>query len=438
MGTINDKLTYLNGTKTAIKNAIKEKGVSVSDNDTFRSYANKISAIQTGSDTSDATATASDILASKTAYAGNAKITGTLGTETKTVKSSTSVQTVTPTSGNLINEITVQPIDLESKNITPSTSAQTITPSANKDGISQVNVGAVDNTIDNNIVAGNIKSGVSILGVTGNVIEKNGQSKTVTPTTSQQIVQPDSGYNALNQVTVNAVTSTIDNNIVPGNIKKDVSILGVTGTLESGGGKVVLPAGTKLSFKASTNSNFNFLSNIDFTNVTYFPEFVNVTNVVEFPEIEVSAQPMSFSGKFQNCENLETVNAIYYTDEEYSPGEKLSAQASDLQDMFYERKKLKDIPYLYAGECSSMNNMFAVAWGQTLTYELSDESLANVLMMCGDTASNPNYSGTKTLQAIGLTSNEIQRVDDLQYDDDFLAEHGGIFEYFFDTGWSFT
>ena len=67
MGTINDKLTYLNGTKTAIKNAIKEKGVSVSDNDTFRSYANKISAIQTGSDTSDATATASDILASKTA-----------------------------------------------------------------------------------------------------------------------------------------------------------------------------------------------------------------------------------------------------------------------------------------------------------------------------------------------------------------------------------
>jgi hypothetical protein len=434
MGTINDKLTYLNGTKTAIKNAIKEKGVSVSDNDTFRSYANKISAIQTGSDTSDATATASDILAPKTAYAGNAKITGTLGTETKTVKSSTSVQTVTPTSGNLINEITVQPIDLESKNITPSTSAQTITPSANKDGISQVNVGAVDNTIDNNIIAGNIKSGVSILGVTGNVIEKNGQSKTVTPTTSQQIVQPDSGYNALNQVIVNAVTSAIDNNIVAGNIKKDVSILGVTGTLESGGGKVVLPAGTKLSFNTSTNSDFSFLSNIDFSNLTEFPSFASLNNVVEFPKVEVSSQPISFYFKFATCENLETVNAIYYTDENF-PGEKLPAQASDLSNMFAGRHKLKDIPYLYAGECSSMNNMFDIMYG-SLTYELTDDSLANVLMMCGDTINNPNYRGTKTLQAIGLTQNEIQRVDDLQYDDDFLMEHDGIFEGFFDAGWN--
>ena len=207
---------------------------------------------------------------------------------------------------------------------------------------------------------------------------------------------------------------------------------------DAGGGKVVLPIGTKLQFSTSTNSDFSFLSNIDLTNLTFFPEFVNITNVVEFPEMEVSSQPISFAGKFQNCENLETVNLIYYTDEENFPGEKLNAQASDLSNMFYGRKKLKDIPYLYAGECNSMSSMFETSLGQTLTYELSNESLANVLMMCGDTINNPNYSGTKTLQAIGLTSNEIQRVDDLQHDDDFLAEHGGIFEYFFDARWSFT
>lgn len=42
MATIADKLTYLNETKTAIKNALVSKGVDVRDTDTFRSYADKI------------------------------------------------------------------------------------------------------------------------------------------------------------------------------------------------------------------------------------------------------------------------------------------------------------------------------------------------------------------------------------------------------------
>lgn len=46
MGTIAEKLNYLNTTKANIKNAIIEKGVSVSDNDTFRSYASKIADIE--------------------------------------------------------------------------------------------------------------------------------------------------------------------------------------------------------------------------------------------------------------------------------------------------------------------------------------------------------------------------------------------------------
>ena len=51
--TIADKLTYLNGTKDAIKQAIIGKGVDVSDTDTFRSYADKISSIQTGGGTTN-------------------------------------------------------------------------------------------------------------------------------------------------------------------------------------------------------------------------------------------------------------------------------------------------------------------------------------------------------------------------------------------------
>ena len=47
--SIENKLTYLNGTKEAIKQAIIDKGVSVTEADTFRSYASKIEEIQGGS-----------------------------------------------------------------------------------------------------------------------------------------------------------------------------------------------------------------------------------------------------------------------------------------------------------------------------------------------------------------------------------------------------
>lgn len=47
MGTISDKLDYLNDTKDAIKTAIVNKGVTVGANDTFRSYATKIGSIST-------------------------------------------------------------------------------------------------------------------------------------------------------------------------------------------------------------------------------------------------------------------------------------------------------------------------------------------------------------------------------------------------------
>lgn len=55
------------------------------------------------------------------------------------------------------------------------------------------------------------------------------QNKTVTPSTSKQTITADSGK-TLGTVTVNAVTADIDENIVAGNIKSGVTILGVTGS----------------------------------------------------------------------------------------------------------------------------------------------------------------------------------------------------------------
>lgn len=186
-------------------------------------------------------------------------------------------------------------------NVTPSTSAQTITASGGTDGYSPVNVAAVDASIDANITAGNIKSGVTILGVTGNVVELDGETVSVTPTTSSQTITPTSPKNAITEVSVSAVTSSIDANITAGNIKKDVTILGVTGTLESGitptGTMYIISNGTyNVADKAIANVNvpttapalyreFQLDANgtlVPNTTTTHIMNFTGMTDVLEY------------------------------------------------------------------------------------------------------------------------------------------------------------
>ena len=121
--------------------------------------------------------------------------------EEKTVNSSTLSQEVLPGEGfDGLSKVTVEPYTLDSKTVNSSTAQQTVTSSA--DGLSSVIVEPY--TLD---------------------------SKAVDPSTSEQVAT--SSADGLSSVTVNAVTSSIDSNIQADNIKKDVTILGVTGTYES-------------------------------------------------------------------------------------------------------------------------------------------------------------------------------------------------------------
>lgn len=205
-------------------------------------------------------------------------------------------------------------VKLQSKTVTPSENTQTVNPDSSYDALSSVTVGAISNTYigsgvtkksaatytpgtsdqsiasgqylngtqtikgDSNLTATNIKSGVKIFNVTGSYAGSssggntpNLQTKTVTPSESTQTVSPDSGYDGLSKVTVNAISSTYigsdvtkksaatyipkttdqsiasgqylsgtqtikgDANLVAGNIKSGVNIFGVTGTYAGGG-----------------------------------------------------------------------------------------------------------------------------------------------------------------------------------------------------------
>lgn len=137
------------------------------------------------SDTSDATAAVAEILVGKTAYARGAKLTGTM-----------------PDNGGMSGSITAK--------------AQEVSvPMGFHDGSGKVSIATAE---QEKIIPANIKQGITMLGVEGSYSGEgmNLQSKTVTPTKTAQTVQPDSGYDALSSVTVNAIPYTETENAAGG------------------------------------------------------------------------------------------------------------------------------------------------------------------------------------------------------------------------------
>lgn len=205
---------------TQINAKLALKGVSTGASD-MAEVPDKINAIVTGSgiDTSDANATAADILKPHTAYVNGFKLTGTLEITSRSASDVTvSGRTVTVPAGNYSSQ--VQKSVAAATQATPSISVNTST-------------GVVTATASQS--AGYVSSG----------------SKSATyslPTQAAQTITPGTGNQtiALGRYLTGTQTILGDGNLKASNIKKNVSIFGVNGSYEaesSGGANIEISHG---------------------------------------------------------------------------------------------------------------------------------------------------------------------------------------------------
>ena len=137
-------------------------------------------------DTQDATATAAEILVNKTAYNKGAKVTGTM-----------------KNNGAVAGKISTK-------------AGKYTVPQGYHDGSGTVEI---DETEQAKIIPDNIREGVTVLGVVGTMSgseDVRPQAKSITPSASEQVVLPDSGYNYLSQVTVAAIPYVENDNSAGG------------------------------------------------------------------------------------------------------------------------------------------------------------------------------------------------------------------------------
>ena len=142
-------------------------------------------------DTSSATVTDSEILYGKTAYARGEKLTGKM---TNVGKYSWDIYELS-TSDNY---------------------GTVMIPQGYHDGSGFVRIDPIECA---KIISSNIRDGVEILGVLGTMKGDElvkAQSKTVTPTTSEQKVLPDEGYTHLTQVTIKPIPYSATGNSAGG------------------------------------------------------------------------------------------------------------------------------------------------------------------------------------------------------------------------------
>ena len=216
---------------------------------------------------------------------------------------------------------------------------------------------------------------------------------------------------------IKSILTEKNTKILPGNIKKDVNILGITGTYTSdanatasdiktdktayvNGEKItgnfagIVPTGTieitqngltDVSQYASADVNVQATSNYNAIMLTSIDTYFEIKNlIVETPVIDFTGIT-TLANSFSNFAKLKKINLTG------------TSGVTSWFKAFYYCTDLEDVALMNTSSATNFNNMFAGC------SKLTNESLNNILQMC---ANATNYTNTKTLSAIGISSTQ--------------------------------
>ncbi|MBQ2389119.1 MAG: hypothetical protein II305_03610 [Clostridia bacterium] len=231
---------------------------------------------------------------------------GTVVLQDKTANSSTSSQVITYDSADYdgLRQVTINPYVLDTKTVNSSTSSQTVTSDA--DGLSSVTVNPYvldTKSIDASTVEQVVTSdadGLSSVTVNAALL----QNRTVDASTVQvDVARTSNDYYGLRHVYINPVTSSIDSNIVAGNIKDGVTILGVTGNYS---GSATDPWYVKA--KKGEITDVSAYSLDEFAEMTFGNAYLLAgSGITTCPQLDSSVlNQYNLMGTFRNCTHFDS------------------------------------------------------------------------------------------------------------------------------------
>lgn len=325
------------------------------------------------------------------------------------------------------NEVKVDAINLQDKSVTPTQAQQIIFADIGYSGLNNVKIEAATSDIDSNIQSYNIKKDVTILGVTGNVIELNGEERATTPTKDTQIITPSADKNAITKMTVNPIP---DEYIIPSG-EIEITENGNYNVTDKASAKVNVPEKTLTTKTITANGIYNATDdNADgYNQVTVETSGVDIndyfdltkktsgtfnTYIKQIPMIDTSgytsmdnmfldyslttipqldtSNVTDISYMFNSCKSLMTIPQLD------------TSKVTNMNYMFYSCKSLTTIPQLNTSKVTNMNSMFNSCSLLTTIPQLDTSKVTNIGRMFFSCYSLTNLGGFTNLgQAYSTT-----------------------------------